>query len=554
MRKITSVLCFAAAMAAQSLMAKDGDVIKIAYNGTSATVTIPASASVSKTVSGAHVTLTAATASEEYVYEVSGTTDNGSLTINGDYKLTLRLNGANITNTKGAAIDVECGKRIAVELADGTNNELVDSKGGVQKAAMYFTGHPEFQGGGSLIVTGNTKHAISAKEYLELKKSTGTITILSAVGDGIHCGKGKVNNENNYFKMNGGTVNIISAGGDGIDSDDFGSMQINGGNINLMVNANDVSGLKCDSVFTMTGGTINAEVTGIESDVLRCNYKANLNGGEFLAGVSGNGSKGIKAKKSTDKTVNNGGYVNFAGANVNVIVCGGNSVIDGETSKCMGISVDADMALSAGYVKITTLGSEAYAYNVKGNETQTGGNIDVTTIPWNYTPYGYQYDMTAYVSLSIDGSKPADLGTYLIGAFVGDECRGIASIEEKDNYQWGEIRICSNSVEGEKVSFRILNGETSVECIASETITFKSMDTIGMPSSPMVLSVNIGEPVQLGDIDGDGQLTISDITALINLYLNYNEGDTIAPISDIDCDGKLTISDITELINLYLNN
>lgn len=549
MKKITSILCFAAAMVAQTMMAREGDVIKIAYNGSTASVTIPSSASVSKTVSGAHVTLTAATASEEYVYEVSGTTANGSLTINGDYKLTLRLNGAHIVSTKGAAIDVECGKRIAVELVDGTSNSLEDSKGGVQKAAMYFAGHPEFQGGGMLSVTGNTKHAISAKEYLELKKSTGTINIRSAVGDGIHCGKGKVNNEDNYFKMNGGTINILNAGGDGIDSDDFGCMFINGGNINLTVSASDVCGLKCDSVFTMTGGTVNAVVTGTESDALRCNYKAYMKGGEFMATVSGDGSKGIKTKKCTDKTVNYGGTARFEGANIYIMVNGGNSVIDGDTTKCMGISVDADMIINSGDISIITSGPEAYASNVKGNSIQTGGDFNVTKLPWSFNLFNYQYDMTAYVTLTVDGNKPDDLGTYLIGAFVGDECRGIALIDEKDNYQWGELRIYSNVAEDEQVSFRVFNGETKEECAASETIAFKSTATVGMPSTPFVLSVS---NAQKGDIDGDGKLTISDITELINMYLNMSANEKPAAGSDIDGDGKLTISDITELINMYL--
>ena len=53
--------------------------------------------------------------------------------------------------------------------------------------------------------------------------------MLGAVSDGIHCGKGKVNNEHNYFLMRGGNVNILNVSGDGIDSDDFGTVNIEGG-------------------------------------------------------------------------------------------------------------------------------------------------------------------------------------------------------------------------------------------------------------------------------------------------------------------------------------
>jgi len=50
-----------------------------------------------------------------------------------------------------------------------------------------------------------------------------------------------------------------------------------------------------------------------------------------------------------------------------------------------------------------------------------------------------------------------------------------------------------------------------------------------------------------GDIDGDGALTVADITLLINMYL-----DSSGKIFDIDGDGILTVSDITALIELYL--
>lgn len=116
-----------------------------------------------------------------------------------------------IKSNRGAVLNVACGKRIAVELVDGTVNTFEDAAGGTQKAAMYFTGHPEIEGGGVLNVKVNTAHAISAKEYIQINKSCGTINILGAVKDGIHCGKAKVSawdetlvaNENELFPDEG---------------------------------------------------------------------------------------------------------------------------------------------------------------------------------------------------------------------------------------------------------------------------------------------------------------------------------------------------------------
>ena len=55
---------------------------------------------------------------------------------------------------------------------------------------------------------------------------------------------------------------------------------------------------------------------------------------------------------------------------------------------------------------------------------------------------------------------------------------------------------------------------------------------------------------QRGDVNGDGKVNISDVTALINLLLSSN-----TPPSTADCnqDSKVNISDVTALINYLLS-
>ena len=338
-------------------------------------------AHITSTIIGAHVNITQdETVASEYTYTLSGSTDNGSFANTGSYKSTLVLNGVNITNPTGAAVSINNGKRLAVVLNEGTVNTFADGAGGSQKAALYFGGHPEFEGGGTLNVTGNTKHAIAAKEYLQLKKTTGDINILGAVSDGIHCGKGNMGDaENNHFTMSGGTVTMTGVKGDGIDSDDYGCIYIKGGKVNITVDAEDVTGLKADSVFTITGGDVNVTVSGNLSQGIKASWMGNFNGGSITASVTGNGSKGISGKCFTDplKTTLNGGYLNFGGSNVTMNVSGGNVVVGTDTTRCMGIKCDKDMTQSAGSIAITLSGTEAKAVDVVGSFTRTGGILEV---------------------------------------------------------------------------------------------------------------------------------------------------------------------------------
>lgn len=356
--------------------------IDIKYNGSAATVNVaPSVKGVTYSINGANVTLTSTTASEEYLYSVSGTSSNGSLLINGDYKLTVEFAGVDLTNPNGPAIDIECGKRIGVILKKGTVNTLADGKGGDHKGAFYTEGHPEFEGKGTLNVKGNTRHAISAKEYLQFKKSTGVINILGAVNDGIHCGKGKQNDDNSHFIIDGGEINVSNVGKDCIDADDYGCMYINGGVMNLNVSASDGTGLKCDSIIRMTGGEININVTGPLSEGIRTNYAAYFNGGYINIGVTSDGSKGIRAKKCTknEDKVLYGGFLYFNGTDVDMTVAGKTYVPDDDIppTACVGIRADEDYSQTAGDITVTLTSTDAEARVFGGTESTTGGTFEV---------------------------------------------------------------------------------------------------------------------------------------------------------------------------------
>ena len=59
-----------------------------------------------------------------------------------------------------------------------------------------------------------------------------------------------------------------------------------------------------------------------------------------------------------------------------------------------------------------------------------------------------------------------------------------------------------------------------------------------------------GSAATLGDIDGNGEVNVSDVTALINKILGsstYSDA-----VCDINGDGEINVSDVTALINTIL--
>ena len=137
--------------------------IQIAYANGLATVTGSVSG-VTVTTNGAHVTVNASVAGVEYV--LSGSASNGSFKVYSDKKFKLTLAGVSLTNDSGAAINIQSGKRVFVEVKTDTENYLADASsystvtGEDEKGCFFSEGQLIFSGTGALTVTGNYKHGI----------------------------------------------------------------------------------------------------------------------------------------------------------------------------------------------------------------------------------------------------------------------------------------------------------------------------------------------------------------------------------------------------------
>jgi hypothetical protein len=183
---------------------------------------------------------------------------------------------------------------------------------------------------------------------------------------------------------------------------------------------------------------------------------------------------------------------------------------------------------------------------------------------WTIDPHVFQYDMTAYLSLSAEGVAVTDYSKYEVAAYCGDELRGVGEMmsAEKNGttYNYVYLRIRSNTSAGDAITFKVyvkdIKGEVTVEDDAVTlsnspvTVTFNNNDVIGMPSAPVNLDF---VPFIPGDADNDGDITINDVVMTINASLN-NPGDGFnAAAADVDGDGDITINDIVIIINMTLN-
>lgn len=172
---------------------------------------------------------------------------------------------------------------------------------------------------------------------------------------------------------------------------------------------------------------------------------------------------------------------------------------------------------------------------------------------WSVNPYDYKYDMTVYAKVVYEGAEVSDYSNYEIGAFVGNECRGVGDVQTKDSYTWVYLRVRSNQASGEKLIFKLYDkstGRTSV-IKPSQVIAFSSQGMIGKPSSPVTLEKT---SYTLGDVNEDGVIDVADVVAASQLAAGVVDSKYNSLAADANLDGKINIADVVMISTIIADS
>lgn len=336
----------------------NSNTISINYNGNDVTVVNPrAFEGVNVNANGSDVTINATSGIQDLIYKLSGSTSNGTFKIYSDKRFYINLNGVNITNPDGPAINNQSTKKTFVVLMDGTNNILTDGvnyidppTGEEQDATFFSEGDLVFSGNGTLTINGhgNLQHGICSDDKIEI--NGGSITVASAAKDGIH--------SNDGILITAGTINVTSTG-DGIDGDEA-YLKITGGSVTTINHTADANGITCDSIMDISGGTVNVTVTGNESKGIKCNSPLTFTGGNINIHTSGDAVL-IPSGSGFDPS-----YCTAIKSEKNIVLGGANIAITSSGKAGKGISSDTDIVMYAGTVNITCTGNGAVYTNPSG--------------------------------------------------------------------------------------------------------------------------------------------------------------------------------------------
>ena len=65
----------------------------------------------------------------------------------------------------------------------------------------------------------------------------------------------------------------------------------------------------------------------------------------------------------------------------------------------------------------------------------------------------------------------------------------------------------------------------------------------------VTVKLSLTDSTLIGDVNGDGELSIADVTSLIDILLSNGSSSSVA---DVNNDGEVSIGDVTALINILL--
>lgn len=263
---------------------------------------------------GAHVTIDSQSKKVEYI--ISGKATDGSLKIYGEKKSKIVLDGVELHNPHGAAINNQCGKSMYIVIAEGKDNKLscgsnvTIAPGEDMKGAFFSEGQMIFSGKGTLTVESAYKNGIASDDYITIRPGS-IINVSSSDGNAIKANDG--------VTILGSAINLHTTadGAKGINSE--ASIIFHGGRTTIinegstLIEPNDTTGcaaIKSDLVVNIKGGELNLKSTGEGGKCINANEGINISGGAITAVSTGNaGASKPKAIKSDKGISINGGSV-----------------------------------------------------------------------------------------------------------------------------------------------------------------------------------------------------------------------------------------------------
>lgn len=308
--------------------------VEVTFNGNTATLS-PLPQGVDAVVEGASVTLNSSLPGVHY--RISGTSENGSLTIISEHSPLVTVEGLNLKSCGVNTLQVS--SRDVIYFRSKGNNSLADAasdSNDKQAAVMKFMGRSLLTGEGSLSLTAARGAAIMSTDTLFVNGSQ--ISVLSAPKNAILANKALVVCEGNFNLR--AAKDVVKVKG--------GAFYISGGNFLVTAEGSKADALQADA-FYMTAGTFNAVVGGAAADGIKTKGMLCVAGGTLAIQTSGDA---LYSEKKFDYS-----SASCFKSDSCIYIMGGSLSLESNGAGAKGISCDGRTYITGGTLRVVTRGS-----------------------------------------------------------------------------------------------------------------------------------------------------------------------------------------------------
>jgi surface protein len=178
--------------------------------------------------------------------------------------------------------------------------------------------------------------------------------------------------------------------------------------------------------------------------------------------------------------------------------------------------------------------------NCSGLTSLDLSSFDTSKVTDMFSMFGFCSSLTSVNLTSFNTSQVTDMKYMFI------DCQNLRTIYAGSG--WSTAAVTSSSMMFFNCTSLVGGKGTTYSFSNPADKTYAHID--GGTSNPGYFTSN--NVSLLGDVDADGNVTISDVTALIDYLLSGNASGVNLTAADCDLDGSITITDVTVLIDALL--
>ena len=309
------------------------------------------------------------------------------------------------------------------------------------------------------------------------------------------------------------------------------------------------TGIGTATIYCTASNGVSAQCTVTVNPILATGVSLNAYSAEMTAGESMQLAAMVYPANTTYPTVS------WNSTNSSIATVDGNGLVTAVSpGQCNIVATTVDGSNRSASCQINVLSDVLYTDNAVGVPS---GTIMLPIQLKNTSAItGLQFELQLPSGVTVAKDGAGKLVATLSDRAVDQSISG--SLLSNGNYQFVVFSGTSSALTGNEgaIAYVTLNVAESMAvgdyAIAVKEVELTKTDGTSLHHKDLTSKLTLTEAM-IGDINGDGKVTVTDAVGIVNYILHRAPSVFITKAADVNGDGNITISDAVSVVNIVLN-